>query len=170
MRQYACSLQPGSARLGAPGFTLIEMVIVIVVMSIVATMVGTFMASAIHAYTGGRDANEVMGRGQFALERMKRELRELRSPADVTTWTATQFSFVDIYGQNIDYSFSGAQLLRNGQVMVDGITASGFSYLQADGQTLPAASTDIRIIGFSFSVAVGDYQQHAAATVLARNL
>jgi MSHA biogenesis protein MshO len=57
------------------GFTLIEMIIVIVVLGIVSIFLGGYIFSMIQAYTDTSQRTELVAKGRQALERIDRELR-----------------------------------------------------------------------------------------------
>lgn len=64
---------PGLRRTG--GFTLVEMVTVIVLLGIIAVVLAPFIASAIQAWHDSRARAELVARGRLAMERLAREVR-----------------------------------------------------------------------------------------------
>ncbi len=54
------------------GFTLVELVIVIVLLGIIAAVLAPVITSNINAYTDTRDRHELIARGRLALERLSR--------------------------------------------------------------------------------------------------
>lgn len=57
------------------GFTLIEMIAVIVILSILAAMGGTFVVSSTNAYQSSQTRTRLVNTGRQAIERMSRQLR-----------------------------------------------------------------------------------------------
>jgi MSHA biogenesis protein MshO len=57
------------------GFTLIEMIAVIVVLSILATMGGTFVVESTNSYQSSQTRTRLVNTGRQAVERMSRQLR-----------------------------------------------------------------------------------------------
>lgn len=57
------------------GFTLIEMITVIVLLGIIAGILTPFIAKAMQAYTHSKARSSLVARGHLALERMAREVR-----------------------------------------------------------------------------------------------
>tara|TARA_R110000787_G_scaffold45300_1_gene110336 strand:+ start:3744 stop:4553 length:810 start_codon:yes stop_codon:yes gene_type:complete len=59
----------------AKGFTLIELVTVIVILGIVATSITTFLRFGTQSYTDAADREEIIATARFAIERLNREIR-----------------------------------------------------------------------------------------------
>jgi MSHA biogenesis protein MshO len=62
-------------RTGQRGFTLIELVMVIVLLGVMAGVLTPFILSAMEAYTASRARADLVAKGRLALERMAREVR-----------------------------------------------------------------------------------------------
>jgi len=58
------------------GFTLIEMIMVIVLLGIIAGILTPFIAKAMQAYTHSKARAELVARGRLALERLAREVHQ----------------------------------------------------------------------------------------------
>jgi prepilin-type N-terminal cleavage/methylation domain-containing protein len=129
------------------GFSLLEMVMVIVLLSIVAAIGSSMLSSGFTAYFTGRDIINADWQGRFALDRMTRELRMVRSAtvADLDILTANAITFTDTAGNVVSYSRAGNTLMRNAQPLADGVSALSFSYIEADGKT---ATTDATVVAY----------------------
>ncbi len=57
------------------GFTLIEVIMVVILIGIIAGVLAPFITQAISAYTDTRSRTELIAKGRLALERLKRELQ-----------------------------------------------------------------------------------------------
>ncbi len=57
------------------GFTLIEVITVIVILSVLATMGGTFMVESTKSYQATQTRSRLVNTGRQAIERMSRQLR-----------------------------------------------------------------------------------------------
>ena len=127
------------SRLGA--FTLIEVVITLIVVGVLATIGARIMSTAFQTYFAGREIAQDDAQVRYALERMTRELRGARSPADLTISTQNKIKFVDFSDTTISYRLSGTQLQRsqdneaNYQPLAENINALTITYLWNDGQT-----------------------------------
>lgn len=87
------------------GFTLIEVVIVIVILSIVSGITIKFLTDSLRIYTMTVNQKTLFDEGKLALERMCRDIRDARS---ITGTTLTSITFVrnnataqDIAGETI---------------------------------------------------------------------
>jgi prepilin-type N-terminal cleavage/methylation domain-containing protein len=65
--------------MGKRGFTLIEVVIVIVILSIVSAITIYFLVSSLRVYTMTVNQKTLFDEGKLALERMSRDIRDARS-------------------------------------------------------------------------------------------
>ncbi len=87
------------------GFTLIEIIIVIVILSIVSAITIKFLTDSLRVYTMTVNQKTLFDEGKLALERMCRDIRDARS---ITGVTASSITFVrnnatvqDIAGETI---------------------------------------------------------------------
>jgi len=95
------------------GFTLIEMVIVIVILSIVSGITIKFLVDSLRIYTMTINQKTLLDEGRLALERMCRDIRDARtitSPAapfpssgSSITFTRTNATFGDLIDENITF-------------------------------------------------------------------
>jgi prepilin-type N-terminal cleavage/methylation domain-containing protein len=133
------------------GFTLVEMVIVNAITGIIAVIASKILNQAFYGYVTNKNIIDANWQGQSALERMTRELHMIRSPSDITTATASQISFIDINGNAINFNLSGSSLMRNTQILADGISNLTFTYLNSNGSSTATPSA-IRYIKISFNI------------------
>lgn len=131
----------------AGGFTLIEVIMTIVILGIIATLGVSMLTSSIRAYVEGRNLTDLDWQGRVAIERMTRELRGVRPPADLNITVAGQVRFVDMNGNAVCFYLTGTSLMRsndfagacgttNAQVLADRTSALVFTYLQNNGVTV----------------------------------
>lgn len=144
-------------RFYARGFTVLEMVMVIVLLGIVAGLGAIMLQGGFDAYFAERDVSDAAWQGRFAMERLNRELRAIRSATagDLTMSPASEISFVDTTGTAMSYALSGTILTRNGQPLADGISSLNFSYIANDGKTTAADATQVYYVAASFTVIQG---------------
>jgi prepilin-type N-terminal cleavage/methylation domain-containing protein len=123
------------------GFTLMEVVITLIVIGVLATIGARIMSTAFQTYFAGREIAQDDAQVRYALERMTRELRTVRSPADLTISTQNKIKFVDSASSTVSYRLIGTQLQRSQdneatyQPLAENINTLAITYLRNDGQT-----------------------------------
>jgi prepilin-type N-terminal cleavage/methylation domain-containing protein len=130
-----------SARATESGFTLFEVVITIVVMSIIALIAAMIIASGMSGYSGEVDRADVHYQARLAMERIAREARLIRSCADITAPAnpSSNLAFTDINGSAVTFSVSGGTMLRGADLLAHGITsAQPFRFLDDAGNPVTA--------------------------------
>jgi prepilin-type N-terminal cleavage/methylation domain-containing protein len=139
------------------GFSIMELVMVIVIFGIVSAVAAPIAASGFRAYFTGRDISETDSQARVALERMTRELRGIRAPADLTAASASDISFVDGSGNAIRYCQgavggcpgTAGDLMRNSQPLAAGISALTFSFLSRGAAATGAGTAFYVTVGFT---------------------
>ena len=130
-----------------PGFSLVELIVVIVVLGIVASAGAAVMRDSIRGYLRGSEISSADWQGRLALERITRELRDIAPPSggvaniSAASCGSSTFEFSDINSTAISYTQSTGTLIRNGQPLADKVSALQFYCLQSNVQatTAPAA-------------------------------
>lgn len=141
--------QPNNCRFR--GFTLIEMIIVIIILSIVAVGATSLLTQGFNAYFAAQNIMDPQLQGRMALEVMSRDLRAIRSPLDISSATANSITFVDVDSRNIYYQFYNGQLQRkisdsgSYQALASNVQSIAINYYDATGATA-TQNTSIRYI------------------------
>ncbi|NOZ53982.1 MAG: prepilin-type N-terminal cleavage/methylation domain-containing protein [Gammaproteobacteria bacterium] len=126
------------------GFTLIEMVMVIVLLGILAGLTAPIFSQGLMASRLTVDNLQSMEKIRYASERMAREIRQVShngASYDVTTMTAANFVFVKaaaaVTTVSINYSGSvvnlGYSVPLAVATLVDEVSAMSFAYFNAMG-------------------------------------
>jgi len=141
------------------GFTLIEAVIVMVVVSIIGYIVFVAVERGVRAYITSGERRDALDETRIALERMTRELREMRG---LLGNTATYVCFNTLDGQKVSFRYESPYIKREedwavcpgagGNTLAGGITDFTLSFMNASGVTAPPAEVRrIRLrLGTSF--------------------
>src|SRR5688572_8904938 len=129
------------------GFTLVELLIVIVITSIVVVASSKTLLQGAQAYLNGNTLTSLSQNGSIVLMRMT---KELRTAVSFTTINATTLTFTAADGTVISYSLSGANLNRseNGGASVlftSGVSALAFTYYNS-AFAVTAVTTAVKAI------------------------
>lgn len=152
------------------GFTLIEFIVVIVILSVVAYIGGVLLLQGFRAASSGQNILNADGQGLMALERMSRDLRLMRSAADISVATTSSITFVDVYANNISYTVSSNQLMRNSNPLANASLA--LKYYDANGNDISSniVTANIRYIKATIIVPSTTANITLSTTVNPRNL
>ena len=160
------------------GFTLIELIVVMVVLGIVASMGAVVVRDGMLGYLSGRDITSADSQVRLALERIARELRNVAAPnysnIAATSCGQSTFTFSDITATPISYTLSTvvqgySSVLRNGQPLVDNVTGLQFYCLQSDGQTYSTMPSAVYYITVSMIVSTANTSATYRTTVKPRS-
>jgi len=157
------------------GFTLVELVVVIVVLGIIASMGAVVLRDGMLGYLRGREITSADWQGRLALERITRELRDVAPSSGGTvniantSCNSSTFAFSDIEAAPISYTQSTTTLLRNGQPLADNVTGLRFYCLQSDGQTYSTIPSAVYYVTISMVVSTPNSSSAYRSTVRPRS-
>lgn len=123
------------------GFTLIEIVMTLLILSVISVVVGRILFQGLDTFTTSNNISEVDWNGYIALDRIVNDIHNIRSAADITTISSTQLVFVDTSGNTVTYQLSGTTLQRNSVTLASGVTGFSLSYLDKNGATTTTPSS-----------------------------
>jgi prepilin-type N-terminal cleavage/methylation domain-containing protein len=153
------------------GFTLLEIVIVILITGIIAATSSILLLEASKTYYDAQDVFLGYWQGQIAMQRFSRDMGTIRSKNDITTASTTNLVFTDMNGNNINYLLSGSSISINGNTLADGIDVANSSFAYFDS-TLATTSilTNIRYIKMNLKVTKNNANYTVINTQYPRNL
>jgi prepilin-type N-terminal cleavage/methylation domain-containing protein len=178
-------MHPRARRCG--GFTLVEMVLVIILAGIIFSLGSVMLGKVFSSYAMKRDTTDADWQAKVALERMTRELRAVRSAtaADLDVASGTQLRFVDTDGNGVCFYRNGGanRVMRsadgpttvcgttNPQPLADSIASLTFTYWENTGaEVLPGgAAASVYYITVAINVAEGSYNSSFRTNVRPRN-
>lgn len=144
------------------GFTLIELIMVITIVGIIGGVIAPFVANSINYWILVKDEREVISSARLALNRMVREIRQIKDTASITAFTDTDFAFTRLKAdgseETVRFYQSGSSLLRNTRELSDKLQGPGgltFRYLDENGDTTGTQS-DIRMVRVQLTLQSGD--------------
>jgi prepilin-type N-terminal cleavage/methylation domain-containing protein len=156
-----------------PGFTLVELIVVMVVLGIIASMGAIVVHDGMLGYLRGREITSADWQGRLALERITRELRDVAAPGSVSidpsSCGSSGFSFVNITANQIIYTLPSSTLLRNAQPLADNVTGLRFYCLQGDGQTYTTTPSAVYYVTVSMIVSTANTSATYRSTVKPRS-
>jgi prepilin-type N-terminal cleavage/methylation domain-containing protein len=134
------------------GFTLIEIVIVIVILSIVSAITIKFLVDSLRIYTMTVNQKTLFDEGKLALERMCRDIRDARaitSPASGSsgnsiTFTRANATTQDVVDETITFRLTGSNLEKvksSASVLASNVT----SFTVARGATDDEITMDLTL-------------------------
>ncbi|MGE4357831.1 MAG: type II secretion system protein J [Candidatus Omnitrophota bacterium] len=107
------------------GFTLIELIIVIVLTGILALFLAGVIRKGVEAWYFVVDKAELITQTPYVLNRLA---REIRTAQNITSALSNSISFVDSQGNTITYTVSSGILYRNGNEFLDGVVDFSLQY------------------------------------------
>lgn len=158
------------------GFTMIELIVVIVIIAIIGTTASKLLVQAYRSGYTARDLSDVDWQFRIALERMARDIQLVRSAtaSDLVISPTTEIEFTDIHDDTVTYELSGSTLTRQENAgsaigIADNVSNLAFSYFDENGAST-ATVTDVRYITVSFDVTRGEISDTYQTTVFPRNI
>lgn len=119
------------------GFTLVELVIVITIIGISASILGFMLLGTVKAWTFKLNRNDILWDGRLSLDRMTREIRTIKDTASITTAASSQFRFIDAGNKDITYSLSSTNLNRTENaatnLLAENVSSLAFTYYDTAG-------------------------------------
>ena len=161
------------------GITLIELVLGMVLIGIIALVVANALSTGIDAFFTTDNRKEALDQGRIALDRMAKEIRNVRNASAITTATATTFTFVDTEGTTISFALGGGNITRNADTLAIGISNQAFpsgifTYVLSTGTETQAPSAaerlTIKLIKIDFKATAGTESVSLQTEVWPRNL
>lgn len=139
------------------GFTVIEMILSMVLVSLTIFGTASIIISGLNSYAMARERRAIVHAGRYGLDRMAREMRQITTPATfilIANGTTFRYATQLVPLQFVTFQLSNSQLTRDGNLLVNNVTAGGFTYYNTAG--LPAVGiADIARVGLDFTVNTG---------------
>jgi type II secretory pathway pseudopilin PulG len=136
------------------GFSTIEMIITLILVAIIGIVFTPVLTGAVKGYMWEQAVVGTNAQAQLAMERMAREMRGM-APTDITSFSATQITFV-MNGIPVTYGRNGEnQLLRNSDVLATGVSSLSFGYFGDDWTSAVAQAGEIWRIRIAMTL-IGD--------------
>ena len=137
------------------GFTLIEMMVTVVILSIIVLGLVTFFSGGIRSWVSGQSQLKAQREARQAMDRMVREIRE----ADYIIDTATNdtVDFHTPFDGEISYSYneSNKRISRDSVELINGVKECTFSYYDKNKSPIdPPESDKVSIVKINLEIDV----------------
>lgn len=161
------------------GFTIIELVITMVLIGIVAYIAADAMSTGFKAFFVTDNRKEALDQARIAMERMTREIRNVRSSSDIGTANPTEFCFINIEGTRVSFRYSANAITREepavcpgsgGNTLANSVTGFSFSYLQSNGSPDPTPPNNTKRITINLTTTISGESVTLQSEVWPRNL
>lgn len=167
------------------GATLIELVIVLVVLAVILAFIYPVLSQAITAYSDTTAAVSAATKGRYALERIARELRDVRRSTaddalfDITTMIPSQMVFTRTDGVTVTVTGSGTTVTVGYSTpavtsdLADQVTSAAtiFRYLLFNGTPGPPVVTasNVRYVEATITLSQGSATYNNRVRIALRN-
>ncbi len=155
------------------GWTLIELVVVIVVTGILAVTTLPLFRAGIDSYIYTRAGKDILQSSRIGFKRMMAEMRMIEASLEIDWGTSTQIRF-DLPSQsNITYRYQNGRLERDGEKLVNYVQGFVIRYYKEDGSEKSSpfwSDSDVWRIQLEMEVGDGDDNLVLRAQVSPRNI
>ena len=146
------------------GFTLMEMIVVMVVVGVLSVTIAPFIKVNIDSYIQVRNGKDALQATRIALNRMVEEIKRIPSPNSLIWGYSSSIRFRMPNGIRITYRFESGTITRERGffsthvVLLKGVRAFNLTYFGDDGSASSSAPSDLRRI--KIEINVGTDQQN----------
>jgi len=167
------------------GWTLIEVLTVLIILAVVAAVGARLMSGMFQSYFAARDITSSDAQARVAFERMTRELRQILSATatDLDVASAAQVRFIDMDVNGVCFYRDAAtnRLMRSAdgpatacgttsaQPVADFVSGLTFFYYLNDGITTTATVASVYYVTVRVNVQDNDVSDTLRATIHPRN-
>ena len=147
------------------GFTLIEIVMVIVILGIIATIAAPLILNSARLANLQHDFANTTTQGQNAATQITHDIRNIKS---ISTMDADELSFIDNNDETVTYSMNDGNLEQGSNILAQNVSGLAFTYLNSSLSTTTDTSS-VKYISFSFTITNNSESQTFANSIYLRN-
>ena len=137
------------------GFSLLELVIVMVIMGVISVVVSRILFQSFKTFIVSQNVSDIDWTGLLMVQTFTNDVHDIRSANDVSTISASTFTFVNTAGTTVTYAFSGSTLTRNSRTLAAGLQSFSFGYRDVNYNTT-ATPANVRYITLTSTITQND--------------
>lgn len=153
------------------GFTLIELIMVMIMVGTLAGFLANIIFYEINTYQIVSKRKAGMQDARFAFDKIARDLRQI-APDSLFQAAGDSIRFADVSNNQITYKFTNGTMLRNGAVLMDGLSDFQFTYFNNNDNVLTPPIpdlSDVSSIGLFMSLVIDGKTITSQLKVIPRN-
>lgn len=125
---------------GTEGFTLIELVLVIVLLGVLAALLVNPFSTGVKGFAAIETRGGLTSHAREAMTRIVREMRNIQrtgnNAPNITSANASTITFVDLEDNTITFALSGSTVERNSTGLTDQVSNLQFRYFDGSNSEL----------------------------------
>ena len=151
---------------GQRGFTLVEILATVVVLSILAVLGLPLLSSSTRAYSATQEGLSTLSKLRYATERLAREVREVRrnpllaTEYDIAVMSSTTFKFTKTDGVEVTLSAAppvltlgySTPVVTPVPALTDQVDTQAFKYYKADGVTETTLKSEVAFVEINLAL------------------
>jgi prepilin-type N-terminal cleavage/methylation domain-containing protein len=160
------------------GFTLIEVVIVVVIVGILAAVIAPPLMEGTKSWIFVSISKDLGQQSRIAMERVVREIRGTGRKADntpcISSATASTFTFSGANGDlvncnSVSFTLSGTQLLRGSAILAENVSSFQITYY-TNANVVTSTGSAIRRVSIAMTLSTGGQSVVSDSEVNLRNM
>ncbi len=125
------------------GFTLIELVTSIVIVGVLSLFVSSFIFYEVNNFVFSNSRQQTVQDSRWALQLISKDLRQIVTPDSILYASGDSLSFYNVDTDVVVYTYSGNQILRNGDLLLSSVDSCGFRFYNNEGDVISSPVEDV---------------------------
>lgn len=168
----SCKAAPPQASFARQrAYSLLELILVITMLGIIAGVLASMLLWGVNMFSFVSDRMDMVQTSRISMKILDKSLRDLQGTNDIVSASSTELNFFNPDSEHIVFSYANGVLSKNGQSMVEGLSAFLFTYFKMAGDTIatPVADpSEIWKIRFTMRATVNNKPVRLESSVIPR--